>query len=296
MVNITDILKEKNIEVYLNEPMKNHTTFKVGGPADIFVMPKDAREVKFILDNAGSLPITLIGNGSNMLVSDKGIEGIVICFDNMKEITVLGNKIKAQSGALISSVAAIALENELTGMEFAAGIPCKVCGAAFMNAGAYGGEIKDIIKTVTVIENGEIKKYDVSECGYGYRKSVFMGSNSVILEAEFELKKGNREEIAETMRDLAARRRDKQPLEFPSAGSTFKRPEGHFAGALIENAGLKGLRVGDAEVSEKHAGFIINRGSATANDILELINEVKRRVYEHSGVMLEEEVRLIGRR
>ena len=164
-----------------------------------------------------------------------------------------------------------------------------------MNAGAYGGEIKDIIKTVTVIENGEIKEYDVSVCGYGYRKSVFMKGKSVIIEAEFELKKGNREEIAEIMRDLAARRRDKQPLEFPSAGSTFKRPEGHFAGALIENAGLKGLRVGDAEVSEKHAGFIINRGSATAEDIMKLIEEVKRRVYEHSGVMLEEEVRLIGR-
>ncbi len=294
MVNLLNAIK--NLEFYLNEPMSRHTTFKIGGNADVFVMPKNAEELKIITENAGSLPLTVIGNGSNILVSDKGIDGVVISFENMKDISVDGNIICAQSGALMVNVATLAAENGLKGLEFAAGIPCRVGGAIYMNAGAYGGEIKDIVKEITVFENGTIKTYTPSMCDYGYRKSIFMKNGGIILEAKFLLEKGNKEKIYETMKELSAKRREKQPLEYPSAGSTFKRPQGYFAGALIEEAGLKGLSVGDAQVSEKHAGFVINRGSATANQVMELIQEVKKRVYAHSGVMLEEEVRFIGRK
>ena len=298
-MNKTEIaLKEAGTEFLKGEPMKRHTSFKIGGEADYFVLPQTAEQMLKAVISAkeAGMPLTVIGNGSNLLVSDYGIEGMVICTEKLCKTEAEGNNIKAESGALLSRFAKLCADNSLTGAEFAGGIPGSIGGAVFMNAGAYGGEIKDIVKTVTVYYNGEVKVLRAEDCKFGYRRSIFSDGGYIILEAEFTLKNGNKNDIREKMRELAAKRREKQPLEYPSAGSTFKRPEGYFAGTLIEEAGLKGFSVGGAQVSEKHAGFVINKGEATCEDVKELIKRVKEKVYIKSGVMLEEEIKAVGRK
>ncbi len=283
--------------IKLNEPMKKHTTFRVGGSADYFYEPKTYEDIKNALNMAKkeNIPVTIIGNGSNLLVKDGGIRGLVIkLYENFSEIKVDGEYIKALSGAKMPQIGNAALKEGLSGFEFASGIPGTIGGGLMMNAGAYGGELSDIVVSAEYLENGEIKTYTKDEMCLGYRKSIFSGKDGVILSVTLKLSYGDREEIKAKMDDLKERRVTKQPLEFASAGSTFKRPEGYFAGKLIEDAGLKGAKVGDAEVSQKHAGFIINRKNASASEIIELIEYVKKKVYENSGVKLEPEVKIIG--
>ncbi len=296
--DITAALDNAGIKYAENEPMKKHTSFRIGGPADLFVSPENVGELKAAYDIAKScdIPVTVVGNGSNLLVSDKGIEGMVICLERMNRIAVEDFLISAQAGALLGKIAAEAAICEFTGMEFAAGIPGSVGGAVVMNAGAYGGEMKDIVAYVRAFKDGKIVKIDGENCGFGYRHSIFSEGEYIIVEVVLNLSPGKKEVIHEQMKELALRRREKQPLEYPSAGSTFKRPEGNFAGALIEQAGLKGFSVGDAQVSEKHAGFVINKGNATCEQVLELVRQVKNKVFENSGVMLEEEIKVTGRR
>ena len=281
--------------VYQQEPMKKHTTFRVGGPADLYVCPKK-QELPVILGLAKKkgLAVTVIGNGSNLLVGDKGYRGVILqIFKKMNQIRVEENKIYAGAGALLSKIAATALSESLTGFEFAAGIPGTLGGAVRMNAGAYGGEIKQVLKSVTVVECGRIAKKIVHAGDLGYRSSVYAFPNAVVAGAEFELAVDADGEARRRMEEFNMRRKEKQPLEYPSAGSTFKRPEGHFAGALIEQAGLKGTRIGGAEVSPKHAGFIVNYGGATCADVLNLIDLVRERVYKEFGVLLEPEIKII---
>ncbi len=284
--------------VLADEPMSAHTTFKVGGPADYLVSPRSIEEVRDViaLCNSQSVPWMVIGNGSNLLVGDRGYRGVMIrTVENMQQIFVTGKTIVAQAGALLSAVARQALKHELAGMEFAAGIPGTIGGAMMMNAGAYGGEMKDIVSQVTILnENGQICQYTNEDMAFGYRDSVLAHDRLIALEITLGLEEGNRDEIAAIMNDLAGRRSSKQPLEYPSAGSTFKRPEGYFAGALIEQAGLKGYRIGGAMVSDKHCGFVINIDHATADDVRRLIEHVKKTVFENSGVELTPEVRLTG--
>lgn len=284
--------------VKLQEPMSRHTTFRIGGPADFYLCPHSTKEVQEIVEicKEENLPYFVLGNGSNLLVSDKGYRGVVIqLWKNFSDITVKDCCIQAKAGALLSKVAAEALEAGLTGMEFASGIPGTIGGAAFMNAGAYGGEMKDIIKSVKVLDTqGEVRVLPKEELKMGYRISIVKEKGYTVLSVELELSKGNREEIRNTMEDLKERRTSKQPLEMPSAGSTFKRPEGYFAGKLIMDSGLRGFSVGGAQVSEKHCGFVVNKGGATAMDVLNLIREVQRRVKEQFGVELETEVRFLG--
>ncbi len=284
--------------VKLQEPMSRHTTFRIGGPADFYLCPHSTKEVQEIVEicKEENLPYFVLGNGSNLLVSDKGYRGVVIqLWKNFSDITVKDCCIQAKAGALLSKVAAEALEAGLTGMEFASGIPGTIGGAAFMNAGAYGGEMKDIIKSVKVLDTqGEVRVLPKEELKMGYRTSIVKEKGYTVLSVELELSKGNREEIRNTMEDLKERRTSKQPLEMPSAGSTFKRPEGYFAGKLIMDSGLRGFSVGGAQVSEKHCGFVVNKGGATAMDVLNLIREVQRRVKEQFGVELETEVRFLG--
>lgn len=290
------IVSEEKIKV--DEPMKSHTTFRVGGPAAFFVAPETKEEIKAIVEccKEQAMPYYIVGNGSNLLVSDKGYEGVIIqIFKAMNQITVDGEMITAQAGALLSAVASRALDAELTGFEFAAGIPGTLGGACVMNAGAYGGEMKDVLENVTVLtEDGEFVTLAKEKLELGYRTSVIAKKGYIVVEAEIRLKKGNPAEIKAYMDELREKRVSKQPLEYPSAGSTFKRPEGYFAGKLIQDAGLRGFRIGDAQVSEKHCGFVINRGNATASEIAELIREVQRRVFENSGVRLETEVKFLG--
>lgn len=303
-LNLMDIFEtlvsmtgEKN--VLLNEPMKNHTSFRTGGAADIFVSPDGKDSLKEIvkLFKEKNIPFYIFGNGSNMLVSDRGIEGAVIHIGNgFSSVEVNGNEITAGAGVLLSSVASTALENSLTGFEFASGIPGSFGGAVFMNAGAYGSEIKNVIKSVLVLDESlQLKELSKDEMELGYRSSVFQKKNYIILGGTIVLEKGNKDEILSRMNELNAKRREKQPLNFASAGSTFKRPEGYFAGKLIEDSGLKGKTVGGAQVSEKHAGFIVNTGDATTDDILNLIDFCKKTVYEKFGVIIEPEVRITGR-
>ena len=280
------------------EPMSRHTTFRIGGPADFYLCPHSTNEVQEIVEicKEEKLPYFVLGNGSNLLVSDKGYRGVVIqLWKNFSDITVKDCCIQAKAGALLSKVAAEALEAGLTGMEFASGIPGTIGGAAFMNAGAYGGEMKDIIKSVKVLDTqGEGRVLPKEELKMGYRTSIVKEKGYTVLSVELELTRGNQEEIRNTMEDLKERRTSKQPLEMPSAGSTFKRPEGYFAGKLIMDSGLRGFSVGGAQVSEKHCGFVVNKGGATAMDVLNLIREVQRRVKEQFGVDLETEVRFLG--
>lgn len=283
--------------ILTHEPMKNHTTFRVGGPADVCFFPKSAGEIRRAMDAAQKLGVAcmVMGNGSNMLVRDGGIRGLVIILgDRFAEIKVDGTHIFCQAGAPLSRLAAAALDNSLTGLEFASGIPGTLGGGAAMNAGAYGGQLSDVLVSAEILADGEIVTYSREQMEMGYRTTRPLREGSVVLSAEFELRKGERDIIAATMRDLNARRRDKQPLNLPSAGSTFKRPEGYFAGALIEGAGLKGETVGGAQVSTRHAGFVVNVGDATAGDILALIERVQAQVREKYGVELECEVRIVG--
>ena len=293
-------LKEIFKEVYINEPMKNHTSFRTGGPADVYVKADRAENIIKAIEmlKKENVEYTIIGNGSNLLVSDRGICGAVIEIGSMmNNISVEGEKIYAEAGALLSSLAAAAAENCLTGLEFASGIPGSVGGAVVMNAGAYDGEIKDAIDYADVIDNeGNILRLTKDELGLSYRHSVIDEKKMIVVGAGFRLKEGDGRAIKEKMADFAARRREKQPLNYPSAGSTFKRPEGHFAGKLIEDAGLKGKTIGGAQVSQKHAGFIINTGDATTEDILELMDCCVETVYNKFGVRLEPEVRFIGRK
>lgn len=280
------------------EPMSRHTTFRIGGPADWFVTPKNTEEIRALTGvcKEGKIPYFILGNGSNLLVSDNGYQGVIIqLYRNFGQITLEGNEIKAQSGALLSGIAAMARDASLTGFEFAGGIPGTLGGAVVMNAGAYGGEMKDVLKEVTVLTpEGEIVTLQADELQMGYRTSVVKEAGYIVLEAVISLKEGNPEEIKNRMQELAAMRSSKQPLSYPSAGSTFKRPEGYFAGKLIMDSGLRGYQVGGAQVSEKHCGFVINAGNATAKDVTTLMADVQRIVMEKFGVKLEPEVKLLG--
>lgn len=293
---LVKVLDEDQIKP--EEPMKNHVTFRVGGPADFFVTPKNYEELSWVLKCCAKyeMPCYIMGNGSNLLVSDQGYRGVVIqLFRQLNDIQCEGNVIRAQAGALLSAVANRALEEKLTGFEFAAGIPGTLGGACVMNAGAYGGEMKDVLKSVTVLtREGERITLQKNELELGYRTSIIAKKNYIVLEAEIELEAGDAEEIKAVMDDLKERRTTKQPLEYPSAGSTFKRPEGYFAGKLIQESGLQGFQVGGAQVSEKHCGFVINKDQATAADIAELIRQVQDRVEEKFGVRLETEVKRLG--
>ena len=284
--------------VLVDEPMKKHTTFRVGGAADYFVMPKSTEEVKRVvaLCKKENLPYYILGNGSNLLVGDKGYRGVIIqIYKEMNKITVDGDKIYAQAGALLSKVGSMALEAGLTGFEFAAGIPGAVGGAVVMNAGAYGGEMKDVLASATVLtQDGEVLKLSNEELELGYRTSVVAKKNYIVLEAEYQLQAGDKAAIRARMDELKVQRVTKQPLEYASAGSTFKRPEGYFAGQLIQDAGLRGFQVGGAQVSEKHCGFVINKGDATAADIVELMKQVSEKVFQEFGVTLEPEVKRLG--
>lgn len=293
---LVKVLDEDQIKP--EEPMKNHVTFRVGGPADFFVTPKNYEELSWVLKCCAKyeMPCYIMGNGSNLLVSDQGYRGVVIqLFRQLNDIQCEGNVIRAQAGALLSAVANRALEEKLTGFEFAAGIPGTLGGACVMNAGAYGGEMKDVLKSVAVLtREGERITLQKNELELGYRTSIIAKKNYIVLEAEIELEVGDAEEIKAVMDDLKERRTTKQPLEYPSAGSTFKRPEGYFAGKLIQESGLQGFQVGGAQVSEKHCGFVINKDQATAADIAELIRQVQDRVEEKFGVRLETEVKRLG--
>ncbi len=284
--------------VLVDEPMKQHTTFRVGGNADYFVMPQNAKEVKNIvaLCKKADMPYYILGNGSNLLVGDKGYRGVIIqIYREMNHIRIDGDKVIAQAGALLSRVGTATLEAELTGFEFAAGIPGTVGGAVVMNAGAYGGEMKDIIASATVLtQDGDIITINKEDLELGYRTSVIAKKGYVVLEAEYQLQKGDKEAIRARMDELKCQRVTKQPLEYPSAGSTFKRPEGYFAGKLIQDAGLRGFQVGGAQVSEKHCGFVINKDQATAADIRELMRQVSDKVMQEFGVKLEPEVKTLG--
>ena len=293
---LVQIVGEERVRT--DEPMKSHTTFRVGGPADLFVTPETSEEVRAVVDMCRSEEIDchIIGNGSNLLVSDRGVRGVVVQIAKvMNKIESNGEQIRAQAGALLSEVAAHALKDGLAGFEFAAGIPGTLGGACVMNAGAYGGEMKDVLYEVTVLTpQGEFRILKEDELELGYRTSVIARKGYIVLEAVIRLKKGDEEEIRRQMEDLRDRRISKQPLEYPSAGSTFKRPEGYFAGKLIQDAGLRGFTVGGAQVSEKHCGFVINRGDATARDVADLMSQVSEIVEEKFGVRLEPEVRRLG--
>ncbi len=290
-------IEKENITFIKNEPMKKHTSFKIGGDAQVFVVPENYGQLCSCLKAAKETdtPVFILGNGSNILVSDKGIKGAVISTEKMSNLIADGEKITAFAGAKLSALCVFAKEHSLSGLEFAYGIPGTVGGAVYMNAGAYGGEMKDVLESVSYIDkNGELITANVSELELSYRHSRFCDTEDIIVSAVFSLKKGEKEQIDALMKDIMQRRVDKQPLNFPSAGSTFKRPEGYFAGALIEDSNLKGVSVGGAKVSEKHAGFVINTGNATAKDVFDLVDLIKQKVFSDSGVMLECEIRFIG--
>lgn len=285
-------------QIYREEPLSRHTTFRVGGPAEYLVTPEISQIRQVVeLSRRCELPLTVIGNGSNLLIADQGLRGVVMEIGKAAAgIRIIdGEDLVVSAGTLLSETAAFAAREGLAGMEFAAGIPGSLGGAVVMNAGAYGGEMKDILSGVRVLtQDGEIRVRPADELELSYRHSRMMDEQEIVLEARLNLTQDSTAVIRARMDELKKKRVEKQPLEYPSAGSTFKRPEGYFAGKLIEDAGLRGFRVGDAQVSEKHCGFVINRGAATAAQILELMHEVQRRVMEHSGVELEPEVRLLG--
>lgn len=298
--NIYEFIKERvsDKNILLDEPMMKHTTFRVGGPAKAFVSVDTEKQLSEIIPFLIKVeePYYVVGNGSNILVGDRGYNGVILEIGSkFNKITVNDNTITVQAGALMSSVARIALENGLTGFEFASGIPGTMGGGVVMNAGAYGGELKDVVKNVKVMTpEGELINLSGEDMKFGYRSSVIKTGPYIAIEITIELQKGNKDEIEEKMRSLNEQRRSKQPLEFPSAGSTFKRPEGYFAGKLIMDTGLRGFSIGGAAVSEKHCGFVINKKNATAIDIYEVITEVQERVYDKFGVHLEPEIIFLG--
>jgi len=293
---IEKIAGQENVK--LDEPMKNHTSFKVGGPADILVTPVSVSQLSQILKlcKNKSVPVFVMGNGTNLIVRDKGIRGVVVkIFDNLNQFTVKDDIITAYAGILLSRVSTIAYENGLTGLEFACGIPGTLGGAVAMNAGAYGGEMKDVVvETEYMDKDGEIRVVRDDGHQFGYRTSFIQKNSGIVIKTSMKLKKGNKEEIKALMDDLTQRRQEKQPLEMPSAGSIFKRPEGYFAGKLIEDCGLRGHRIGGAEVSQKHCGFIVNTGDAKAKDILDLIEYIRNTVKMKFGVDMQTEVRIVG--
>jgi UDP-N-acetylmuramate dehydrogenase len=280
-----------------NEPMKNHTSFKVGGPADILLLPKTPSQIGNAVKLCSKYGINfyIMGNGSNLIVRDGGYRGVIIKLSRLNNVSADGEYLKAEAGAALSTAAMEALKYSLKGMEFASGIPGTVGGAVTMNAGAYGPEMKDIVNYAIVMDMmGNQFKLTKEELDLSYRNSIIQKKNYIVLEAVFKLEKGNYDEIKNLMNDLNRRRAEKQPLNYPSAGSTFKRPIGHYAGKLIEDAGLKGMSNGGASISEKHAGFVINHDNATAKDVLGLISKVQKTINEKYNVALEPEVRIIG--
>lgn len=287
------VIDENKIKT--NVPMAAYTTFKTGGNADIIIFPTSVQELKNIVKffHEAQTAYYVLGNGSNLLVSDAGIKKPIICMGrNFSSIELFDNCITARAGAYLAAVAKKAAEASLAGFEFAAGIPGTLGGALVMNAGAYGGEMKDVVEAVSFVDpSGEEHVITGDEMEFSYRKSALSDTDCIITGATIKLGNGNKDDINEKMTQLSAKRREKQPLEFPSAGSTFKRPTGYFAGALIESSDLKGKSIGGAQVSEKHAGFIINRGNATTKDICDLIDYVKQTVYDKHGVMLKTEVK-----
>ncbi len=293
---INGLLDDDIIE--FDAPMKNYTTFKLGGPADVLVKPQSMEQLKTIVQFCVNNDVNYIvlGRGSNVLVGDKGFRGVVILLaGNFSDCEVDGNVVKAQAGILLSKMANIVLDNGLAGFEFASGIPGTLGGAIYMNAGAYGGEIKDVIKDATILtKDGEFVTLSKDEMQLGYRTSYMMDNKAVVLKGTFCFEKGNKKDIRAKMNELNSRRKEKQPLEFPSAGSVFKRPTGYYAGKLIMDSELGGYRIGGVSVSKKHCGFIINDKNGTSKDVVDLINHIKNEVYSKFGVMLECEVRMIG--
>lgn len=298
MQQLKDLLLTNNICFVCDEPMKKHTSYRIGGNAKILAEPNSVSQTVFLINECKNrnIPFFVIGNGSNLLVSDKGYNGVIIKIaKNFSCVSVAENRIIAQAGALLSSTSKLAASHSLSGLECESGIPGCIGGAVYMNAGAYGEEMKDIVKKTTYLApDSNIYTIENDAHNFGYRKSIFCENGGIILSCEFELSYKNENEIFEKMADLSRRRREKQPLEYPSCGSAFKRPDGYFAAALIEQAGLKGFSVGGAQVSEKHSGFIINRGGATAEDVLKLTEHIKNEVLKKFGVELECEMKMIG--
>lgn len=283
--------------VIKNKPLKDHTYTKLGGKADYFVTPTTGLQVQRVVQFAKKekIPFTLLGNGSNLIIKDGGIRGIVMYLGKLTNMSVTGDILRAESGALIADVSRLALDYSLTGLEFACGIPGSVGGALFMNAGAYGGEVKDILISATVVDDqGNIREILAEDLELAYRTSIIQKNGYIVLDATFQLAAGNEAEIKAVMDDLTYKRESKQPLEYPSCGSVFKRPPGHFAGKLIQDSGLQGFTIGGAQVSLKHAGFIVNLGNATASEYIALIKHVQKKVEENFGIRLEREVRIIG--
>ena len=290
-------------KVRFDEPLKNHTSFKTGGPADLLVNVANADELIKTIEYAKeeNLKFFLLGNGSNVLASDDGFRGIVIKLDGeFNDAEVSGDTVSAGAGITLSKLAGLAMNSSLSGLEFASGIPGTLGGALFMNAGAYGGEMKQVVTEVTVLSLEETTEFKIltlsnEEMDFGYRHSILKEKNYIALGAKLKLQEGDKETIGEYMRELSLKRKEKQPLEYPSAGSTFKRPEGYFAGKLIEDCGLGGYTIGGAQVSEKHKGFVINKGNATASDVKDLIKHVIETVQKETGVTLEPEVLFLGK-
>jgi len=287
------------MEIKISEPMRYHTTFAIGGPAELFLLPRTTEDMAYALAilRRREMPFLIMGNGSNMLVSDSGIKGAVVCTSEIDDVRIgLNGRITAEAGALLSRIAGRAQRAGLSGIEFAAGIPGSLGGAVFMNAGAYDGQMETIVVQTTFLDGkGEFRELLGNDHKFSYRMSVFKDHPDwTVMRSTLKLEHRDPAEILKKMTDLSEKRREKQPLNFPSAGSTFKRPTGYFAGQLIEDAGLKGLSVGAAQVSEKHAGFLINRGGASFDDMMKLINKVREKVFKNSGVELELEVRVIG--
>jgi len=280
-----------------NEPMKNHTSFKVGGPADLFLMPQTREELQAVLEicKQSEKSLYIMGNGSNLIVRDNGYSGIIINTKALNQVKTVGETLIAEPGISLKDLANVALEEKLTGLEFASGIPGSLGGAVTMNAGAYDGEMKGVIKSITVItEDGSLKTIPADQCHFGYRSSILQQHHWVLVSVELVLKNGDYQVIAAKMQDLNTQRQTKQPLEYPSAGSTFRRPVGYYAGKLVQDAGFKGYSIGGAQVSEKHSGFVINKGGATAADILNLIAAIQSAVKEKFDVDLKTEVIVIG--
>lgn len=295
-MKLTD-LQAKGIDIQENIPLSRYSFTETGGPAQFLAFPKSLAELQDLLAAAEEeqLPITVIGNASNLIISDKGIKGLVIILTKMHQIKVAGDKVTAEAGARIIDTSFAAGKAGLSGLEFAAGIPGSVGGAVFMNAGAYGGETKDCLKTATVLtEDGQLKTYSNAELQFSYRHSLVQETKEIVVSAVFALKKGDREAILDEMNYLNALRKYKQPLEYPSCGSVFKRPTGHFVGPMLIKAGLQGKQIGGAQVSMKHAGFIVNKGGATATDYLNLIHYIQKTIKEKYGIDLHTEVRIIG--
>ena len=295
LAKLQDILGTLTIKA--NEPLSNYTYTKTGGPADLLVFPRSVEQVQRVLAavKQENLPLTVLGNASNLIVKDGGIRGLVMILTDMQELVLEGNQLKAASGAALIEASRQAAASGLTGLEFACGIPGSIGGAIYMNAGAYGGEVKDVISQVEVVtRDGQLKTYAGADCDFSYRHSRFQEGDEVILGVTFDLAPGDQSAIDSKVAELTHLRQSKQPLEYPSCGSVFKRPEGYFAGKLIQDAGLQGYQVGGAQVSTKHAGFIVNVDHATATDYLAVIEHVRLVVWARTGVFMEPEVRIIG--